>query len=284
MTTASGQHVNHYMHRELEVVPQDASVVTVATRMRARRIGSVLIETFDRPHNDCRIAGIVTETDLVSKVLAPGRVPSSTGMQEIMSSPLITIEPNRPMLDASHLMETKRVRHLAVSDGAEVLGVISVRDLVRHFVEADGGPVQSLSDVYRPLSVLMNPAIISIGSHDTALAAAQRMADKHIGALFVREAEELVGIITEADLVRKVLADQLDPVETRVGAVMNSPLIEIDINRTIHDASEDMAEHRIRHLAVTENGKVVGVLSIRDLVKMVSIRDRPEFLKRSPPA
>jgi signal-transduction protein with cAMP-binding, CBS, and nucleotidyltransferase domain len=225
----------------------------------------------------------VTETDLVSKVLAPGRVPSSTSMLEIMSSPLITIEPNRPMLDASHLMETKRVRHLAVSDGAEVIGVISVRDLVRHFVEADRGPVQSLSDVYRPLSVLMNRAIISIGSHDTALAAAQRMADKHIGALFVTEAEELVGIITEADLVRKVLADQLDPVETRVGAVMNSPLIEIDINRTIHNASEHMAEHRIRHLAVTENGKVVGVLSIRDLVKMVSIRDRPEFLKRSPP-
>jgi signal-transduction protein with cAMP-binding, CBS, and nucleotidyltransferase domain len=284
MTTASGQHVNDYMHRQLEVVPQDASVVTVATRMRERRIGSVLIETFDRPHNDCRIAGIVTETDLVGKVLAPGRVPSHTSMLEIMSSPLITIEPHRPMLDASHLMETKRVRHLAVSDGAEVLGVISVRDLVRHFVEADGGPVQSLSDVYRPLSVLMNRAIISIGSHHTALAAAQQMADKHIGALFVTEAEELVGIITEADLVRKVLADQLDPLATRVGTVMNSPLIEIDINRTIHDASEHMAEHRIRHLAVTENGGVVGVLSIRDLVKMVSIRDRPQFLKRSPPA
>ncbi len=281
MTTASGQHVSDYMHRQLEVVPQDASVVTVATRMRARSIGSVLIETFDRPHNDCRIAGIVTETDLVSKVLAPGRVPSCTSMLDIMSSPLITIAPNRPMLDASHLMETKRVRHLAVSEGAEVLGVISVRDLVRHFVEADGGPVQSLNDVYRPLSVLMNRDIVSIGSHHTALAAAQRMADKHIGALFVMEAEELVGIVTEADLVRKLLADQLDPVATRVGALMNSPLLDIDINRTIHDASERMAENRIRHLAVTENGKVVGVLSIRDLVKMVSIRDRPEFLRRT---
>ena len=71
---------------------------------------------------------------------------------------------------------------------------------------------------------------------------------------------------------------------TRVGALMNSPLIDIDINRTVHDASERMAENRIRHLAVTENGKVVGVLSIRDLVKMVSIRDRPEFLKRGSPS
>ena len=67
----------------------------------------------------------------------------------------------------------------------------------------------------------------------------------------------------------------------RVGALMNSPLIDIDINRTIRDASERMAAKRIRHLAVTEQEKVVGVLSIRDLVKMVSIRDRPEFLRRT---
>ena len=93
MTTVSGQHVSDYMHRQLEVVPQDTSVVTVATKMRTRSVGSVLIECFDRPHNDCRIAGIVTETDLVAKVLAPGRVPSRTSMADIMSSPLITIAP-----------------------------------------------------------------------------------------------------------------------------------------------------------------------------------------------
>ena len=58
---------------------------------------------------------------------------------------------------------------------------------------------------------------------------------------------------------------------------MNSPLLDIDINRTIRDASERMAAKRVRHLAVTEHEKVVSVLSIRDLVKMVAIRDRPDF-------
>jgi len=159
-----------------------------------------------------------------------------------------------------------------VTEGTDVLGIISIRDLVRHFVDADGGPVQALTNVYRPLSVLMQKAIETIGSDETAMAAAQRMADKHIGALFVIEADELVGIITEGDLVRKLLAYQLDPEAMRVGALMNSPLLDIDINRTIRDASERMAAKRIRHLAVTEHEKVVGVLSIRDLVKMVAIR------------
>lgn len=280
MTTPHGSRVSDYMHRQLEVVPQDTSVVTVAGRMRTRSIGSLLIESFDRPHNDCRIAGIVTETDLVSKVLAAGRVPSRTSMADIMSSPLITIGPDRPMVDASHLMEGKNIRHLVVTEGTDVLGVISVRDLVRHFVDADGGPVQALTNVYRPLSVLMHKAIETIGSEETAMVAAQRMADKHIGALFVIEAEELVGIITEGDLVRKLLAYQLDPQAMRVGALMNSPLLDIDINRTIRDASERMAAKRIRHLAVTEHEKIVGVLSIRDLVRMVAVRDRPAFLKR----
>ena len=284
MTTGSGRQVSDYMHRQLEVIPQDATVLAVAVRMRERSIGSVLIEIFDRPQNDCRIAGIVTETDLVGKVLAQCRAPSSTSMTDIMSRPLITIGPNRPMLDASHLMETKKVRHLAVAEGHEVLGVISVRDLVRHFVEAEGGPVQALTDVYRPLSVLMNRAIETITSDQTARTAAQRMTEKHIGALFVMEADELVGIVTEADLVRKLLANQLDPETVRVGALMNSPLIDIDINRTIRDASDLMAAKRVRHLAVTEQEKVLGVLSIRDLVKMVSIRDRPEFLKRESPS
>jgi signal-transduction protein with cAMP-binding, CBS, and nucleotidyltransferase domain len=284
MATGAGCQVSAYMHRELEVIPQDSAVSALAARMRERRIGSVLIETFDRPQNDCRIAGIVTETDLVGKVLAQCLVPSATMATDIMSRPLITIEPNRPMLDASHLMEAKRVRHLAVAEGHDVLGIISVRDLVRHFVEAEGGPVQALTDVYRPLSVLMNRTIETITSDATARSAAQRMAAKHIGALFVMEADELVGIVTEADLVRKLLADQRDPETVRINALMNSPLIDIDINRTIRDASDLMAAKRVRHLAVTEHEKVLGVLSIRDLVKMVSIRDRPEFLKRSSPA
>ncbi|WHZ24363.1 MAG: CBS domain protein [Nitrospira sp.] len=281
MTTVSGQQVSDYMHRQLEVVPQDATAVAAAARMRERSIGSVLIETVDRPQNDCRITGIVTETDLVGKVLAQRRVPASSTMADIMSCPLVTIAPNRPMLDASHLMETKKIRHLAVAEGNDVLGIISVRDLVRHFVEAEGGPVEALTDVYRPLSVLMNRAIETVTSDETALTSAQRMMEKHIGALFVTEADELVGIVTEADLVRKLLASQLDPETTLVGALMNSPLIDIDINRTIRDASDLMAAKRVRHLAVTENEKVLGVLSIRDLVKMVSIRDRPAFLRRT---
>ena len=110
--------------------------------------------------------------------------------------------------------------------------------------------------------------------------AAQTMAEKRIGSLLVLAAGEMVGIMTETDLVRKVIASHLPASSTSVRSVMNYPLIQIDISRTVRDASQLMAKERIRHLAVTEDNTVVGLVSVRDLVKMVSVRDKPRFLRK----
>ena len=186
------------------------------------------------------------------------------------------------MLDVNHLMETNHVRHLCVSDEEKIVGVISIRDLVRYFVDSEGGSLRDLDNVFRPLSVLrvlMQTTMETIESERTVLEATQSMAGKRIGSLLVLEAEDIVGIVTETDVVRKVIAARLPASSTSVGAVMNAPLIQIDINDTAREASRLMAEKRIRHLAVTEDNKIVGLLSLRDLVKVVSIRDESRFLR-----
>jgi CBS domain-containing protein len=279
MTVRSGGTVGDFMHRYLEVIPPETTIVGAAERMREKSLGSLLVESTDAEGRMSRKSGIVTETDLIRKVLAKGIDPSLTMVDQIMTSPLLTITADRPMLDASHLMEANHVRYLCVSDKEEIVGVISVRDLARYFVDSEGGPIRDLDNVYRPLSVLMHTMMETIASERTVLEAAQTMAEKGIGSLLVIEAGEMVGIVTETDVVRKVIASHLPANSTLVGAVMNYPLIQIDINRTVRDASRLMAEKRIRHLAVTEDNKVVGLLSVRDLVKMVSVRDKPRFLR-----
>lgn len=281
MTERSGGTVGDFMHRYLEVVPPETTIVEVAERMREKSLGSLLVESTDAEGRMSNRSGIATETDLILKVLAIGVDPSLTKVDQIMTSPLLTITPDRPMLDASHLMETNHVRYLCVSDKDEIVGIISIRDLARYFVDSEGGPIRDLDNVYRPLSVLMRTSMETIASERTVLDAVKMMAEKRIGSLLVLEAGEMVGIVTETDVVRKVIAARLPANSTRVGAVMNYPLIQIDINRTVRDASRRMAEERIRHLAVTENNKVVGLLSVRDLVKMVSVRDRPRFLRNT---
>jgi len=284
MTERSGGTVRDFMHRYVEVVPPETTIVEAAVRMRGKSFGSLLVEPTNAEGRVSNRSGIVTETDLIRKVLAKGMDSSLTRVDQIMTSPLLTITPDRPMLDASHLMETNHVRHLCVSDEEEIVGVISVRDLVRYFIDSEGGPIRDLDKVFRPLSVLrvlMQTTMETIASERTVLEATQTMAEKRIGSLLLLEAGDMVGIVTETDVVRKVIAAGLPARSTSVGAVMNAPLIQIDINDTARDASRLMAEKRIRHLAVTEDNKVVGLLSVRDLVKMVSIRDKPRFLRQA---
>src|SRR5690242_6699598 len=104
-----GGAVQDFMHRYLEVVPQDTTITAAAERMGVRRIGCVLVESDDPKRGPY---GITTETDLVRKVLAKGLDPTITTVDRVMVSPILTIAGNRSMLDASHLMEANHVRHL----------------------------------------------------------------------------------------------------------------------------------------------------------------------------
>lgn len=272
-----GGSVKEFMHRYLEVVSQKTTVMAVAERMGIKRIGCLLVESEDPTGGPI---GIVTETDLVRKVLAAGLDPTVTMASQVMVSPIVTITGDRTMLDASHVMETNHIRHLCVVEAGEIVGIISVRDLVRSFVDVESGPVSDLDQVYRPLSILMATTVATIPSDAPLFTAAQLMREKRLGSLLTIEAGEIVGIVTECDLVRKGLAVNRTAAHTHVSAVMSSPLLSIDVNRTVRDASKMMAEQGVRHLTVTESGKIVGVLSVRDLVKMVSVRDRPRFLSK----
>ena len=247
---------------------------------QTKRIGCLVVQGEGPDADQQPIMGLVSETDLVRKVMAADQTDATTPVGQIMSSPLQTIAGNRSMLDASHVMEQQGVRHLCVADGEEIVGLISIRDLVRFFVYAESGPIRDLDNVYRPLSVLMQTSIETIDSDVPVRHAAQQMATKKVGALLVQQDGELKGIVTERDLVQKVLSQEKDANILTVKAVMNHPLIDIDINRTIHDASDLMAEKWIRHLPVTENRKIVGILSVRDLIRMIALRDRPRFLRQ----
>lgn len=119
----------------------------------------------------------------------------------------------------------------------------------------------------RPLAVMMRRTLRTISPDTTLLEAATLMRDAKVGALLVQEAGGYSGIVSESDLVRKGMAELCPAQETLVRAVMSSPLLSIEITRSAHEASEKMAEHGIRHLAISEEGQIVGMISVRDLLR-----------------
>jgi len=117
-----------------------------------------------------------------------------------------------------------------------------------------------------PLAVMMNRNIKKISPDAKIREVAQLMRDKKIGSALIEQGGDYIGIVSETDLVRKGLAEGLDPDQTTVRQIMSSPIITIDINRSVADANDLMAKRGIRHLPVTELGRIAGIISMRDLV------------------
>jgi CBS domain-containing protein len=109
----------------------------------------------------------------------------------------------------------------------------------------------------------------TIEPEEPVLEAIQLMADKHIGALPVVRGEELVGIVSERDYARKVILLGRSSSDTPVWQIMTSPVTTVSPEEAVHRCMEIMTEQRIRHLPVVEKGKLIGIISIGDLVKAV---------------
>jgi CBS domain-containing protein len=112
-------------------------------------------------------------------------------------------------------------------------------------------------------------AIYSVGPEEPVLAAIKKMAEHHIGALLVMSGEKLVGIMSERDYARKVVLLGRSSEETRVDAIMTGKVVTVTSKQDAHDCMRLMTDMRIRHLPVVAGDRVIGVLSIGDLVRAV---------------
>ncbi|HEV8620451.1 MAG TPA: CBS domain-containing protein [Nitrospiraceae bacterium] len=119
-----------------------------------------------------------------------------------------------------------------------------------------------------PVKSFMVPRekFITIERDTDAQTAARIMRDRGIGSLFVTNGKEIIGILTDTDMVRRVVAAGSDTHKTTAEQIMSAPILTIEQNKTVLDANDLMAQTHIRHLGVTQDGKLVGMISVRDLV------------------
>jgi CBS domain-containing protein len=123
------------------------------------------------------------------------------------------------------------------------------------------------------------PAVFAIGPDKPVLEAIRMMADKYIGALLVMEGVNLLGIMSERDYARKVILKGRSSADTPVRDIMSSPVLTVAPGDTVNHCMKLVTDKRVRHLPVVDNGKVIGMLSIGDLVKAV-IDDQAEQLEQ----
>ena len=116
---------------------------------------------------------------------------------------------------------------------------------------------------------VMTKVIISVPTETTVFQVAKMMEQGGIGAVLVKKNDHLIGIITDRDYATKIVSHNLSS-DTPVEQIMSSPLITINFDESISDAAERMTSKKIRKLAVTDNGNIIGLITSTDLVTQLS--------------
>jgi signal-transduction protein with cAMP-binding, CBS, and nucleotidyltransferase domain len=126
--------------RALLTIASDASVFDMVKQMVDANVGSLLVTV------DGRIEGIVTERDYLRRVTLEGRTDKDTPVSDIMTSPLIVVTPETPVDECMAIMTDRRIRHMPVVEDGEVVGMVSIGDLVKFQSQQQDFKIQYLTD------------------------------------------------------------------------------------------------------------------------------------------
>lgn len=125
-------------------------------------------------------------------------------------------------------------------------------------------------------------SITKVHSNMCISRAAKLMDQKSIGSVLIEEEGEVIGIMTERDILRKVVAKGKNPYELKAKDIMNCPIITIDANEDILEASRKIEQYKIRRMIITENNEIVGIVTANDIaknLKFILIRESPVYTR-----
>jgi len=116
------------------------------------------------------------------------------------------------------------------------------------------------------VAMIMSKKPKSVGPGLSIVSAAKKMHAARVGSLFVKRGKKLVGIVTDTDIVRRAVSTNKNLGKMTVEKIMTTPICTIEGNQSVDDAQDMMADLGVRHIAVTQAGEIVGVVSVRDLL------------------
>lgn len=243
--------VREIMSKEVVTTTPEASMKTAAALMGEKHIGSLIVEKYQTP------VGIVTERDLLTKVLAVGKDLSEEKVENVMSYPLVTICVSAKIKEAAREMNRKKGR-LAVFECGKLLGVVTASDLIRSLPEVSETSVRV--EDFMTKQVVMADETVPLSE------IVRIMGSQRIGSIIATLEGEPCGIFTERDLLTAVLAKS-KPLDTPVGDYASGPLVTVPEGTSIHDAAVVMSKKHIRRLPVVRDKRLVGIVTARDLVE-----------------
>jgi len=263
---ARSRKIEEIMTRKVVTITPESTLDKAAKIMGEKHIGSLIVLKYDTP------VGIITERDLLSEVSASGIdlekdwLLGTTSIKEekvekFMSYPLTTICRTARIKEAAQMMIEKKIRRLAVFECGKLVGIITASDLIRSLPE-----VPETMHAWFEVDYFMTKRVITADEKTSVDSVTKIMGEKRIGSVIITSQGEPIGIFTERDLLTKFLAKDKS-LMIEVGEACSSPLITAPLGISVHDAAVTMTSKQIRRLPITREGKLVGIITARDLVE-----------------
>jgi CBS domain-containing protein len=231
-------------------ITPDVSLDNAAQLMGEKHIGSLIITNYKTP------VGIVTERDLLSKVLAFGLFLTDEKVSEIMSYPLSGVSVDATIKEVAQEMTRKKGR-LAVYAAGTLVGVVTASDLIKSLPD--------VAETEAKIDDFMTKNVVTTEENTSVINTAKIMGLNRIGSVIITRQGEPFGIFTERDLLTNFLAKGRD-LFFDVGPECSKPINVIPAGSSVHRTAASMALKHIRRLPVIKDEKIVGIITARDLV------------------
>ena len=260
-TSRSWLEVGDIMTEDVATVCPGSSVVSAAKIMSDKNISCIIVS------DNGDLSGIITETDLLKRAVADSNDFRKMKIDHVMSSPVRSLPRNLSVMDAGRIMEAENIRRLVVLEEERLVGIVTQTDIVR---------VLASYSMWKDVSKLMTSDVAAIASSTTVKEAAEIMASRDISCLVAMDNNDVVGIFTERDLLKRVIALKRNPAQTILKNVMSSPVASIPSNYSISSASKMMEKMRIRRLLIMHDRTLLGVVTQTDILKAIKGRLQEE--------
>jgi predicted transcriptional regulator len=253
--------IRDIMSTEVITAASSDTICSVAIKMSQNNVSCVVVL------DDDRLTGIITEKDVLQAVASQDTDFRLQNVSDRMSSPIQVISPARSVIEAGQIMEAKGVRRLPVAEGDKLVGIVTQTDITRGLISLT--PLRYVADI-------MSRDITTVDAQTTVAEAARIMSSRHISCVLVLHRNELAGILTEKDLLKRVVALSKNATQTRVAAVMSCPVTSAPPGCSILSASKMMEKMHIHRLVITDGREVCGIVTQTDVMRAV----RSELEKR----
>ena len=201
---------------------------------------------------------------------------------------LWTILPEASVLDALKLMAEKEIGALIIMDKKnKVVGIITERDYARKII------LKGKTSLKTSVKEIMTPNVVTIESDQYVLEACQRYKEFGVGCLVVMNNKLVVGILTERDIIERILVDEKNPKTTRVEDIMTKNIKTIHASARMEQAADVMKTYHIKKLPVIQNSEIVGIVTATDIannmqnfskeIKQIMTDETPfKFIEKTP--